>query len=131
MTPFPFSILRSRTSKKGQRCIFSNAFRYRFAAQAPISHPSSPVSHLTARSTAAPSTPPVHGTCVGTERLRGEPSGIRPVLCYLRVHSSKLVRELAALSVERVAHVCLVLEPAMQNPCQVQVSCDRLTPEAN
>ena len=48
--------------------------------------PSGPVNHLTLRSTGgrpAYITPAVHGTCVGTERLRRVPSGLRPVLCAL------------------------------------------------
>ena len=43
--------------------------------------PSRPVSHLMPRSTLTPMTPPVQGTWVGTVRLRGVPSGLRPVLC--------------------------------------------------
>ena len=43
--------------------------------------PSSPVSHVTLRSTRAPMMPPVHGTCVGTLRLRRVPSGLFPVRC--------------------------------------------------
>ncbi len=43
--------------------------------------PSNPVSHLTLWSTTVPMIPPVQGTCVGTVRFLGVPSGFFPRMC--------------------------------------------------